>query len=896
MIGNTISSFRIVGELGAGGMGEVWRAEDTKLGREVAIKLLPQEVAGDAERLARFQREAKMLASLNHPHIAILHGLETAGLSRTEAEKGNDETTFLVMELVEGETLAERISRGPISIEEAMEIARQIAEALEAAHDAGIVHRDLKPANVKITPSGQVKVLDFGLAKAYEPTADEVALTHSPTLTAHMTAAGVVLGTAAYMSPEQARGIEVDKRADIWAFGCVLYEMLAGEQAFRGDTVSDVMASILKEEPDAEALPTNTPPRLRRVLGRCLAKQPRQRFHDIADARIEIEEIAAGEDGGYEVSQPSTPSGGIRFWRAAAAVLLLTALVTAAFALRRAPRQEKVLRAFIPPPTDTSFSLEPARPGAVAVSPNGQQLAFSARDAGGEVLLWVRRIGDLEARSLSGTEGAAYPFWSSDSRHLAFFTDDGKLRKIDTTGGPPVTICAAANGKGGSWGSDGHILFAPAHNTPIHIVSAAGGESSPITEVPEGVVGHRFPQWIDDSRFLFLARSSGGAEEDRIMVASTGEPSAGDPVIAASSNVVIASDRLLFVRERTLLAQPFDSKSAAVSGDAVPIAEDVLYLGGARLGVFSASQDGLLAYQTGDVQRETELVWLDRQGQVVGQLGAGVLHRGIVLANDGEYAAAEVLDEATGASDVWIYDVSRGLRTRFTFDPNMDWFPVWSPDGRRIAFASNRNGTNDIWAKDVGGASNEEPLLEDPDNDVGPMSWSRDGRWIVIIRVDSDNNSDIWALPTDGGDPVALAASSFDESTPSLSPDGRWLAYASDESGKSEVYVTTFPNPARRWQVSTEGGELPQWRADGRELFFIRPDGTLAAAEVNGTGDTFSVGEVGALFSWTQTPAYGWPYGVTGDGQRFLVNRSLSSTESAPLTLALNWDADLELR
>jgi Tol biopolymer transport system component len=843
--------------------------------------------------MVRFKREAKVLASLNNPNIATLYGFES--VTDTEMETGA-ETVFLAMELVEGEDLLERIARGPIPLDEAIPIAEQIAEALEAAHEQGVVHRDLKPANIKVTEDGRVKVLDFGLAKAYEPSADEAALTHSPTLTAHMTAAGVVLGTAAYMSPEQARGSEGDKRADIWAFGCVLYEMLAGKQAFRGDTVSDVMASILKEEPDAAALPANTPPRLRRVLDRCLAKQPRQRFHDIADARIDIEEIAAGEDGGYEVSQPSTPSRGIWIWRAAAAALLLTALVTSGFALRSAPRQEKVLRAFIPPPTDTSFSLEPASPGAVAVSPNGQQLAFAARDAGGEVLLWVRRVGDLEARPLSGTEGAAYPFWSPDSRHLAFFTDDGKLRKIDTTGGPPVTICAAANGKGGSWGSDGHILIAPAHNTPIHIVSAAGGESSPITEVPDGVVGHRFPQWIDHSRFLFLARSSGGAEEDRIMVASTVEPSAGEPVIAASSNVVIASDRLLFVRERTLLAQPFDLKRAAVSGDAVPIAEDVLYLGGARLGVFSASQDGLLAYQTGDVQRETELVWLDRQGQVVGQLGAGVLHRGIVLANDGEYAAAEVLDEATGASDVWIYDVSRGLRTRFTFDPNMDWFPVWSPDGRSIAFASNRSGTNDIWVKEVGGASNERPLLEDPDNDVGPMSWSRDGRWIVMIRIDPDNNSDIWALPTDGGDPVALAASSFDESTPALSPDGRWLAYASDESGKSEVYVTTFPNPARRWQVSTDGGELPQWRADGRELFFIRPDGSLAAAEVDGTSDTFSVGEVGALFSWAQTPAYGWPYGVTGDGQRFLVNRSLTSTESAPLTLALNWDADLQVR
>jgi Tol biopolymer transport system component len=883
MIGSNLKHFQITDALGAGGMGEVWRARDTKLEREVAVKLLPEAVAKDPDRLSRFQREARTLASLNHPNIASIYGLEDA-----------DDRMLLILELVEGEGLDQRIARGPVPIDEALGIARQIAEALEAAHGQGIVHRDLKPANVKITPGGRVKVLDFGLAKAFEPATDAPDLTRSPTLTAHMTAAGVVLGTAAYMSPEQARGVEVDKRADIWAFGCVLYEMLAGQQPFRGGTVSDVLASILKESPDSSALPANTPRRLRRLLDRCLTKDRRQRLHDIADARIEIDEILEG-GGAIEAPVEGAVGGGrgLRIWQAVAALFLLTTVAAAWLALRPDALPREVVRAFIPPAADTSFSLDPSGPGVVAISPDGQNLAFAASDSSGAVLLWVRRIGDLTARPLPGTEDAAYPFWSSDSRYVGYFSNE-RLRKIDAAGGPPVTICEAENGKGGSWSEDGQILFAPAHNTPIHLVSAAGGDPRPVTELSEGIVGHRFPVWLPDGRFLYLARATSGAESDRIVVGSMDAVTTGREVLAAASNVAVASGRLLFVREGILMAQPFDVDRAEVTGDAVPVAEDVLYMGGARWGVFSASQTGRLTYLTGAVQRESEMVWVDRTGRLVAQLGAGVLHRDVKLSPDGLFAAAEVIDETNGTSDIWIYDVRRGLRTRFTFDASMDWWPTWSPDGSRIAFASDRSGSNAMYIKTVGGSDDETVVLEDPDRNFGPDSWSPDGRWLVHISLSASEKSDLWALNMETGERLAVAATSFAESNPAVSPDGRWLAFVSNESGAEEVYVTSFPQPARRWQVSTGGGDFPRWRGDGSELFFRRPDGTLVAAEVDGSGDGFVVGKMAELFRWDRPPGFRWPYDVDQSGERFLINRGVASTDSAPLTLVLNWDVELE--
>ncbi len=684
-----IGGYRILSPLGAGGMGEVWRAEDEKLGREVALKLLPGEFAGNPERMARFEREAKVLASLNHPNIATLFGLETFSPchpERAERVEGSPEAgstfrsqrapensggpstpassddasaqddirsvTFLVMELVKGEDLSERISRGPVPLDEAVPIARQIAEALEAAHEQGIVHRDLKPANIKLKPDGTVKVLDFGLAKAWETESTDSRLSLSPTMTQHATAAGLILGTAAYMSPEQAAGTAADRRADIWSFGVVFWEMLTGHKLFAGETVSHVLASVLKDVVDLDELPESTPPRLRELISRCLQRKPRQRLQAIGDARIVLEDYerdpdafaapVTGVDGGvFESARERS----VIPWAVAAFATVL--LVVAVVWMMRSPEAAAptVLRAQIPPPEGTSFALEAFGPGAGVVSPDGLKIVFAAADSNGLRMMWVRRISDLTARPLPGTEGAVFPFWAPDSRYVAFFSGDGKLRKIDTAGGPPITICVAPNGKGGSWSDDGQILFAPAHNTPIHLVSAAGGESRPVTEMPDGVSSQRFPLWLPGGRFLYFARSSEGSESDRVMVGSLKELGPGVELFAAASNVAFASGQLLFIREGTLMARPFEPETATFFGDAVPVAEDVLYIAGARFGAFSVSRNGLLVYNTGLVDMQSELVWVDRGGELIASLGTGDLLFDMAISPDGRFAAAGVLDE-----------------------------------------------------------------------------------------------------------------------------------------------------------------------------------------------------------------------------------------------------------
>ncbi len=805
------------------------------------------------------------------------------------------------MELVEGEDLSNRIARGPIPVDEAVSFARQIAEALEAAHEQGIVHRDLKPANIKLKADGTVKVLDFGLAKAWETGSADARLSLSPTMTQHATAAGLILGTAAYMSPEQAAGTAADRRADIWSFGVVFWEMLTGHKLFDGETVSHVLASVLKDEVKVDDLPKSTPPRLRELISRCLQRKPRQRLQAIGDARIVLDDYerdpdafaapATGVDGGVV---GSTRERSFIPWAVAAfsTVLLLGAVV----AMMRLPEAAPptVLRAQIPPPEGTSFALEAFGPGAGVISPDGLKIVFAATDSDGLRMMWVRRISDLTARPLPGTEGAVFPFWAPDSRYVAFFSGDGKLRKIDTTGGPPITICVASNGKGGSWSDDGQILFAPAHNTPIHLVSAAGGESRPVTEMPDGVSSQRFPLWLPGGKFLYFARSSQGSESDRVMVGSLKEPGPGVELFAAASNVAFASGQLLFIREETLMARPFEPETATFLGDAVPVAEDVLYIAGARFGAFSVSQNGLLVYNTGLVDMQSELVWVDRGGELIASLGTGDLLFDMAISPDGRFAAAGVLDETAGTGDIWIYDLIRGLKTRYTFDPNMDWYPTWSPDGKRVAFTSNRQAPDDIWIIDVSGSGTDELLFEDGENQALPEAWSPDGQWLVYQRVDEANNSDIWAFPTAGGEPVALVASSFTEVLASISPDGRWMAFVSDESGSNEVYVTTFPDPARRWQVSTEGGSFPRWRGDAAELFFTNAGGDLYSAEIDGSGETFDVGAIKKLFSWNLAPGFRWPYDVSSDGQKFLLNRGTAAAESDPMTVVLNWEAELE--
>jgi serine/threonine protein kinase len=896
--GKTLAQYNVVDALGEGGMGEVWRAEDSKLGREVALKVLPEEFAKDPERMARFEREAKVLASLNHPNIATLYGLES--VSDADADTDAGETTFLAMELVEGEDLSERIERGAVPVEEAVAIALQIAEALEAAHEQGIVHRDLKPANIKLRSDGTVKVLDFGLAKAWETDHGDSSLSLSPTVTAHATAAGVILGTAAYMSPEQAAGTAADRRADIWSFGVVLWEMLTGHKLFEGETVSHVLASVLKDEVDLEELPTDTPPSLRDLVRRCLQKKPRQRLQAIGEARIVLEqpmdEDPLPEQGTGVSASSLAVASGWRRWAPWAAVLVLAVALAAATWLLIGQKQP-VIAATVAPSEGTDIHLNPASPGPAAVSPDGLSIAFSARDADGEVLLYVRRIDAPQAQAFSDTQNAGYPFWSPDSRWIGYFNRaDGTMKKIDTRGGPPITLCRAPNGKGGSWNEDGVIVFAPDATGPLMRVPSAGGEPSKLTEVDVGRHNsNRHPRFLPGGRHaLFLARGITPPQSTLMVVdIDSGETTDVMPLVTQAE---YASENLLFVREGALMAQPFDPQNFEFTGDAVPVAEGVLVVSGASLATFSASHNGILSYITGKADVQAELEWRDRAGKVIGTLGDPSSYRSLVVSPDDQMAAVLVTDMTIGTDDIWIFDLERNLRSRFTFDPALDVFPVWSPDAGSLYFASNRGGKQGIYRKDIAGAGNVELILESERNQW-PSSISPDGKWLLLSMPEEGAGQNISVAALDGsGELQPFRHTEFQEASAVFSPDGRWVAYHSDESGEFEVYVTPFPGPGRRWQVSTASGAYPAWSSDGRQIIFTRMNGALMAARVRAQGDTFVVEGEEELFTM-QPPEVGGPYfSISSDGERVLVIPGTAQRADSLLHLLVNWPTALKAR
>jgi Tol biopolymer transport system component len=883
MTNKSLAHYELVEKIGEGGMGEVFRARDTKLGRDVALKFLPDALAADAERLSRFEREARLLASLNHPHIASIHGFEQVGGQR-----------FLVLEMVEGEDLSKRIATGPIPVEEALPIARQIAEALEAAHDDGIIHRDLKPGNVVVTPQGSVKVLDFGLAKAWESDAPSSNLSHSPTvLTNSPTVAGVILGTAAYMSPEQARGRTVDRRADIFAFGCVLFEMLTGRQAFAGDTVSDTLAAVLRAEPEWGALPPDTPRAITKLLRRCLDKDAKQRLRDVGEARIVIERVLAGHDD-PEAAVAAAPAAksrsGVLPWALAVVFAIVAAAVGAAYLMT--PTQEaRVLRTSILPPENVRFNLRGIHPGPVAMSPDGNHVVFTGRRSGGTSVLFVRELDATEARPLPGTDGAGYPFWSPDGRSIGFFAD-GKLKRVDITGGPPLTLCEAPVGKGGSWGRDGTIVFAPSFNTPLHIVSENGGESTPVTEVIQsrGDNSHRFP-WLlpDGDHFLYFAR--GGGEGSAIRAGSISSDEDKE-IMRSTSNAMYAPGYLLFLRESTLMARPFDPDKLEFAGDPVPVGDPVRFIPGAMCGIFSASQDGMLVYQGGASVPGAKIVWRDLDGEEVDSFDDVVQQDGLAVSPDGTQICAAVFDNVGGTADIWIYDVARRIRTRFTFDPANDLSPIWSPDGRRVVFASNRNGTSSLYVKNFGGASNEEPLLE-LDANLYPSDWTRDGKYLVFNRIDSTSTGDVWALPMGGSgdEPIPVADSPHGEYDGRVSPNCRWIAYDSDESGQFEVYVTSFPEPGRKWQISSGGGDTPEWSPDGKAIYYSG-NNTFFAVETDPGESTFGIGATKTLFESNTEISYR----ADPAGGRLILIEDADEGGVSPLTLVTGWVDDAKSR
>jgi len=862
-------------------MGVVYRARDLKLKREVAIKILPDEFSRDADRISRFQREAEVLASLNHPNIAAIYDLQEANGSR-----------FLVLELVEGETLAERIKRGRIPVDESLNIAKNICEALEAAHEKGVVHRDLKPANVKITPDGKVKVLDFGLAKVFETEASKGNLSQLPTLSMAATNSGVILGTAAYMSPEQAKGRTVDKRTDIFAFGAVLYGMLTGRAAFDGDDVQDIIGAVLKNEPDWTRLPTETPPGVRKLLRRCLEKNVKNRRSDAADVRIDIEEALA-----EPVATPETPPArGARLaWMAslAVAVVLIVALTvpTVRHLRETPPLPPSEMRVEIVTPATTD-------PISFALSPDGRQIVFVA-SGGGASRLWLRSLVSTTAQPLAGTEGAAYPFWSPDNRSIGFVAD-GKLKRFDIGGGTPQTLTTVTGPRGGTWNADGVIVFTPTAASPLFRVPASGGQAVAVTKL-DRQSSHRFPFFLPDGRqFLFLAQ--GTPETGGIYLGSLDSAETRRLTAADTAGVYLPSGMagwLLWVRAGTLVVQRLDLERKALTGDPVTLADPVAFDITTLASAVSVSASGLVAYRAGGANRR-QLAWFDRSGKALGALGSPdeFALSAPRVSPDGRRVA--VWRTVQGNAEIWLLDGTRA--SRFTFDAAVDRYPIWSPDGSRIVFDSNRKGHRDLYQKPSSGAGADEPLVESP-QDITASDWSADDRFILYQSNDPQTGRDLWVLPTEGArKPWVFLKTSFDESFGQFSPNGRWVAYMSNESERNEIYIRPFAAPTASGapanpagggsQISTAGGIHPRWRPDGKELYYIGPNGEMMAAPIAATGTTLELGAPVALFP---TRIYGGglnniqgrQYDVTRDG-RFLINTVLDDA-SSPITLLMNW-------
>ena len=867
--GTRLGVYEITAQIGAGGMGEVYRATDTKLKRQVAIKILPRSFAADYDRLARFQREAEILASLNHPNIAAIHGLEESG-----------GMTALVMELVEGDDLSQRIANGAIPLEEALPIAKQIAEALEAAHEQGIIHRDLKPANIKLRPDGVVKVLDFGLAKLAEvpATSGAVALSQSPTITTPaMTQAGVILGTAAYMSPEQARGKTVDKRADIWAFGVVLYEILTCTRPFPGEDVSHTLAAITMQAPDLSSVPAQVRP----LLKRCLEKDPKKRLRDIGEARINIEHLRSGERDEVGPSRRQPPA----IWIAGgvfAAAFIAAAATYGVLRLGRAPEDSKAIQFAVPASPTTAW---------LALSPNGQQLVYG--DAAERGPLHVRSIDTLEARTLAGTEGGRSPFWSPDGRALGFFAD-GKLKRIDLRGGAPLELADA--GQGGTWSDDDVILFSN-NRGALYRVSASGGTPTPVLTPERSTTHYRWPQFLPHSRrFLFFQFSYDPTVESAIYAGSLDSSATAKVISTEYQAAYVDPGYLLFVRNGDLLAQHVRADSLAPTGEPTVVAVQVQVAPSpnARNASFAASPTGGLAYRVGSQPNQARLVWLDRHGNQLATPGRPEAYISAELSPDGTRAALEI-SESGGRGDIWTLDISRGTKQALTRTPDVwEYNPHWSPDGRYVSYGKTELGgnaaTGSIQRRRADGSGAEEAVAEVSPGLKLVSQWSPDGQSIFFWQVPARG---LFRLTLADGHVSPIPDTRPGESEPRVSPDGRFLAFVSNESGRTEVWVRPLTGGPKT-VASTDGGAWPYWRRDGHELYYVAPDNTMQAVPVT-PASPIKVGAPEVLFRLPPSAAGRSPYSPysTNDGERFLVPRRETDTSPA-ITWVVNWRALLK--
>jgi Tol biopolymer transport system component/predicted Ser/Thr protein kinase len=884
--GSRLGPYEVLSPLGAGGMGEVWKARDTRLERTVAIKVLPEHLSRSEEIRQRFEREAKTISSLSHPHICALYDV------------GNqDGTEYLVMEYLEGETLTDRLSRGALPPEQVLRFGIEIADALDKAHRQGIVHRDLKPGNIMLTKSG-IKLLDFGLAKAVQPASPNSSLSVLPTQAGmNLTQEGTILGTFQYMAPEQLEGKEADVRSDIFAFGAVLYEMATGQKAFVGKSQASLIAAILERNPaPISTVQPMAPPALDRVVRACLAKDPEERWQTAHDVALQLRWIAeGGSQAGVPAPLAARRRNRERLWMSTA-VLFAVAAAALAFLLLRAPREPvRVLRSSLAPPEGGAFWLDPSTPGPPVLSADGRRIAFCARAADGKIRLHVRSLDAFEARAFPGTEEAQYPFWSPDSRSIGFFTG-GKLKAVESDGGPPVTLCSTdADPKGGAWSPSGVIVFARGSASTLWKIPAGGGDPVELThfDPKRGDNSHRHPRFLPDGKhFLYLARSINAASEGHAVVAASLDGTPEKVLLRSPGAAEYGSGHLLFLRERTLMARPFDAGRLAFTGDAIPLAENVLLLSlTSATGVFSVSGNGTLVYQTLQGQPTSKLQWISRDGAVQGTLGDAADYIEMGISRDGKRVATTVREQSTGTRDLWVIDVSRNLGTRFTFDPANETSPLFSPDGNWLAFSSNRKGHDDIYRKALSGPADEELLVESK-NDKNPAAWSPDGRYLAYTDTGKETKADIFLLPLEGErKPQVFLQTPFLEYPAAFSPDGRWLAYGSDESGNFHIYVTSFPRPGRKWQVSTENGAYAYWSADGKEIVYHGFSGQLWAVEVSAKGDSVEIGAPKSLFKLAGPPR---PSGVeffpTSDHQRFLV-LDRGQKANTLVNLVVNWPA-----
>jgi Tol biopolymer transport system component/tRNA A-37 threonylcarbamoyl transferase component Bud32 len=913
--GQELAHYRIDRKIGEGGMGEVYAATDTRLNRPAAIKSLPAALAAEPERLARFKREAQLLAALNHPHIAGIYGLEQVG-----------ESLYLALELVEGDDLSRRIGAGAIPSEEAVEIALQIAAALEEAHDKGIIHRDLKPGNIKLDDAGNVKVLDFGLAKALsadpDGSGDDISLTTSPTLTAVMgTQAGTILGTAGYMSPEQARGKKLDRRTDVWAFAVILFEMLTGEAMFTGETVTDVIAQVVTREPEWDKLPAGTPPAVRRVLKKCLVKDPRKRLRDIGDAALELRgEFNDAEPGVTAHEAVGAAPGSSRTLAALLGVagLVLGAILATVLGFGSGGNSDtSTLWSNLVSPAGTTMELI----GLIELSPDGRRVVFPAAKPGTastqdeNIVLWVRELDDETPRMLEGTEGAYQPFWSPDSQSIGYFAKR-RLRTIRATGGPSTPLDDVGDSpRGGHWAADGTILYGPGWSRPLYRVPATGGTPQAITELNEDrlELSHRWPHMLPDGKhFLFYAVSTYPAlnpqnpsevDKSGLYIRSL---EGGEPRLLSTtrSRAAYVNGHLLYVDANVLTARPFDLDALEFSGDPITLAEDVTQSvdslwGGA---LFSVSQTGNLLFVRGarETRDEVRIQWFDRDGTVL-ETGDDVEpYNDLRLSGDDRSLLVTMGDP----SDVWIHDLQRDVATRFTFDSGNDDSAVWSPNGDRVAFASSRiiSGQQftpgNLFVKDSSGSTAEEhlQLSERPPN-LAPSDWSPDGSLLALTAFSPRTGRDILFYSFDEGALVDWLVTPGDEQLAVFSPDGRWVAYESDETGRYEIYVAALSGGGGKWQVSNAGGEMARWRADGAELFFVTSDDVMMAVTVE-TDDAFRHGTPVKLFDAPPILRFGTApsWDVTNDGKRFVILAPGKDHEENPgtVTLVQGWTSLLE--